>query len=261
MLIKIYSCNILISIISNAIIIEDINWKMSALLIVVLLCFALYLYHISNLLGKSLRNNKKSVFEPKLKYDDLFQSNQRIANKICKILENEESINCSICISGKWGAGKTSIINGVENKLGNKVEIIRINLLDFETIEDVIQYFFSELRRLLKTNDAYVGIGSEIFAYANSYLHHKSGVDFTNSLRKIFGSTDKEYRDAKADLDDVLLAAFTERRIVVAIDDIERCSANKIFSYIFCAKDECVIIGLNREKPLFIRDNPQRDTL
>ncbi|MBQ9346093.1 MAG: hypothetical protein IJT94_01970 [Oscillibacter sp.] len=78
--------------------------------------------------------------DPINQYDSLFEERKKLADNLISILEspfqsgNSDFDTCSICVTGKWGAGKTSVVNGALSKLMQKhpeYTEIRVNALEF----------------------------------------------------------------------------------------------------------------------------------
>lgn len=82
----------------------------------------------------SAGNSSVLTFSPQQTYGQLFESRQKAANQLKKLIVNTDSSAVSICISGEWGIGKTSLINGTtilqddkqfsHSKLEERVEIL-----------------------------------------------------------------------------------------------------------------------------------------
>ena len=71
---------------------------------------------------------------------------QKVAKGIKNYKQNETFI---ISIEGKWGSGKTSLMNLIENEIKDDVEIMHFNPWLLTDIRQVINLFFDELIKVL----------------------------------------------------------------------------------------------------------------
>jgi len=85
------------------------------------------------------------------KQDDLlgFESlARRLANSITN--SNIDTTNSfTIAIEGKWGSGKTSLVNLIRNEIKDEVLILRFNPWMINDFEQLIKYFFSEFVKII----------------------------------------------------------------------------------------------------------------
>lgn len=85
--------------------------------------------------------------------NDLFPSHKKQAEDIVNIISSSSSEPFSICLSGEWGSGKTSVINGVvtllQEKEGNPYDIIYINALELDDKKIVLKYLVTQIREKL----------------------------------------------------------------------------------------------------------------
>lgn len=212
----------------------------SVLLIIFVFLNAANLEFISNV--KSNDNPQNAIDS----YDFLFASRKKQADEIVDIIEESESkYGRSICINGKWGVGKTSFINGVLDKLvqdkknsKTKVNIheIRINAMELDDSASMINYFFNKIEEILKENKIYVGIASEykelVASISGTIVHESVGDFLSNKL-----NSNSDYRENIDNLRELLVNNLYDSRIVIIIDDIERCSAEKAKSFVFLIKE------------------------
>lgn len=71
---------------------------------------------------------------------------KRIAQGILNYEQQEAFV---ISIEGKWGSGKTSLVNLVEKEIQNKVEVMRFNPWLVADLHQVVKLFFDELITVL----------------------------------------------------------------------------------------------------------------
>ena len=178
-------------------------------------------------------------YNPVENVEQLFPQHKAQAERIASIISDPSSDPISICLSGEWGKGKTSVVNGVENLFdGNdSYAFIRINAMELDNKNTLLNYFMREVKSCLKERGVYVGVASE---YAE-FLASMVGAVTTSSVgslfqNRIFGG-EKDYREQKRKLEKLLVAAFGEGKLVLIIDDIERCQADVARDYLFLIKE------------------------
>lgn len=194
-----------------------------------------------------IENNYVINHKPIKKYDQLYGNRKNQCDLVAKIIENEKIISdgYSICISGEWGSGKTSFIEALLDKLKSdnqkneeKVEypVIRINALELENINTLIEYYFKALKNILDEKGAYSGFKSEYKEMVNSFLKiasHDSIADYVTN--KLYPQSD--YRKSIEELDKLIKDVMQNERIIIVVDDIDRCSDKKATETMFFVKE------------------------
>lgn len=171
---------------------------------------------------------------------DLFPGHRDQAEDIANIITNSSAEPISICLSGKWGTGKTSIINGVAEILNNSgkkfVDTIYINALELDDKNTLLRYLMIQIRDKLKSRGVYVGVNSEYAEFVSSITGTLTtsaiGTFIQNKL-----STSSDYRVQKQALELVLDRAYKNGKLVVIVDDIERCYKDTAKEYLFLVKE------------------------
>lgn len=151
---------------------------------------------------------------------------QKVAKGIKNYKQNETFI---ISIEGKWGSGKTSLMNLIENEIKDDVEIMHFNPWLLTDIRQVINLFFDELIKVLcygsfkaKWNE---DIKKDIKTLANILLPDNINVDI--GLIKL----GYKPKDALLKNDDSLEKIKSriniylknlDKKIVIIVDDIDR---------------------------------------
>lgn len=196
------------------------------------------------------------------RYDSLFLSRKYQADEIVDIIgSNVSESGYSICINGEWGIGKTSLANGVLDKLkmhektskNSCVDIfeIRINSMELDDSISLINYFFKKVKEILIINKIYVGIASEykelVASISGTIIH----TDISDFLTKKFSNNNSDYRENIERLSQLLTNNLNSSRILIIIDDIDRCSGEKAKSFLFLMKE---IATMNRCITLFLAD-------
>ena len=151
---------------------------------------------------------------------------QKVAKGIKNYKQNETFI---ISIEGKWGSGKTSLMNLIENEIKDDVEIMHFNPWLLTDIKQVINLFFDELIKVLcygsfkaKWNE---DIKKDIKTLANILLPDNINVDI--GLIKLgykpkdaFIKNDESLEKIKSRINEYLKSL--DKKIVIIVDDIDR---------------------------------------
>lgn len=196
-----------------------------------------------------------SVFEPKEKYLDLSENFRKVADRLVNIIKMDSAATYSICLAGDWGIGKTSIVHGAMERLRRSneaiYEVIYINALELDTSESLFRYLFARIKQILKKNGVYVGIGSTYRKFVGSAVDTITKSSLSMLLEGELFSENEDYRDQKIALSHLIGKAIGIGRIVVVVDDIERCHKEKVKDYLFFVKE---IASLERCIPIFVTD-------
>ncbi|MCR8711192.1 KAP family P-loop NTPase fold protein [Aliarcobacter butzleri] len=155
---------------------------------------------------------------------------QKVAKGIKNYKQNETFI---ISIEGKWGSGKTSLMNLIENEIKDDVEIMHFNPWLLTDIRQVINLFFDELIKVLcygsfkaKWNE---DIKKDLKALASILLPDNINVDI--GLIKLgykpkdaFIKNDESLEKIKSRINGYLKKLYEEfgKKIVIIVDDIDR---------------------------------------
>lgn len=173
--------------------------------------------------------------------DLLFPKHRAQAEQIANIICNSSSEPFSICLSGKWGVGKTSVMNGVikllEEKSNNTYDFIQINALELDNKQTMFNYLMTQMKDCLWNRGVYVGVDSEY----RDFLASAAGTITTGAigafLQKIVTRGEKDYRTQKKKLERVLERAYPSGKLIVIIDDIERCNRTLAREALFLIKE------------------------
>ena len=195
-------------------------------------------FFASNLLIKLCYRKRKYSYNSNLgfnfdnpidkKNEDLLKRNniaKQIANRIKNTVNKETSF--AIGINGKWGDGKTSFINLInQNLIENKRIIIKFNPWLNNDEKSIIYSFFDELSLKLKTYNK--ELSNNILKYAT--LLNSVGTESVSKLSNLFSTIQKEPSiDLKGRFDsineEILKSGF---QFVIFIDDLDRLYENEI---------------------------------
>jgi predicted KAP-like P-loop ATPase len=158
-----------------------------------------------------------------------------------QIIEFSQPESLVIGIHGPWGSGKSSVLNLLARKLGEKAAdpihaspvIVRFNPWNFSTIDQLVVMFFAELGRAIKGRDpskaaSAIGTALEVFGELLApvaSLGGGVGASISFGLIKRAGAAlrrtkDKTLHDRKTELNRLL--SDYGKRVVVFVDDIDR---------------------------------------
>jgi predicted KAP-like P-loop ATPase len=159
--------------------------------------------------------------------------------------KDKESLTIGLC--GKWGTGKTSILNLIEAKLKDeKYKIIKFNPWNFKEQDELIQAFFKELYQQLNYVDDHkvftkfslffkrifhiLSFGQYIPSIAphavllapliKEYANLLDNLTFKKSLEEVKNKIEKVLRK--------IAKKNKNRKIIVFIDDIDRLNDKEI---------------------------------
>lgn len=152
---------------------------------------------------------------------------KKVANGISNYNQNETLI---FSIEGKWGSGKTSLINLIESEIKEEVEILHFNPWLLTDIRQVIKLFFDELIKVLshgsfkaKWNEE---IKKDLKTFTSALLPESVTfkVPFVNAVYKpksiLHSNGEESLEKIKSKINNYLKEL--DKKIVIIIDDIDR---------------------------------------
>ena len=159
---------------------------------------------------------------------------ERISEAIVSYSSDE---NLIIGLEGKWGSGKTSILNLIEENLKDEVEIFRFSPWNFISRKQLVSDFFDQFSYFLGDSRHDFKSVSECLkkmAYLLKPVKYYSGVagDIAKVLESVLNGTgdfltkELNFEKIKQRINKILLE--NDKKIVVMIDDIDRLSDNEI---------------------------------
>ena len=180
-------------------------------------------------------------YAPVQSAEELFPQHRMHANDIANIIFKSSSEPFSICISGEWGTGKTSVVHGVidilKSRGADSYEFIHINALELDNKQALMHYLFSRIKEILKARGVYVGIDSEFKDFISSSTGALTSDSIGTLIHKKFFHENDDYRIQKEKLEKVLQRAFGQGKLIVIVDDIERCERTIAREYLFLIKE------------------------
>lgn len=211
-------------------------------------------------LKEETKLEKQNELNPIIRHEDLYEDRRYQLNNLINIISNEESdYGYSICISAKWGSGKTSFVNCVLNKLtseydNNKsmlsIAEIRINAMELDNLSSLVNYLFDRIKDILKESGIYVGISSEYQDLISSLMGTVT-TEATGDFIKSKLSSNSDYRENLSNLNQLIITQLKNKKIIIIVDDLERCTKEKSLEFLLFIKE---IAMLNRCVIIFLTD-------
>lgn len=202
----------------------------------------------------------ENIFLPVVQKEELFGARRQQAEMVAKLIQRQGRDACAICITGEWGSGKTSFLNGVINELQNtrseeqKDCVIWVRTLELDSLENLLQYLFGEIRRELKKRGAYVGLSSEYQKFLQAAAASLTTQETSGILGTRLFHTPENYREKRDALDKIIQQTMSDSLFLVVVDDIERCSADKIQQFVAFIREAAT---LSNCMPIFLTDYEQ----
>ena len=173
---------------------------------------------------------------------------KELANAITLYTQKE---NLVVGLCGRWGCGKTSILNLVTEEIEKITEtrpdeekpiIIRFNPWNYSDCTQLISQFFETLSATLKTQDfgnSLLKVGEALEKYSSimEYTQYIPGVgtylkplaDLTQSTGELMGQCGDREKSIDVQKEKVIKALDEQKRkFIVVIDDIDRLNNNQI---------------------------------
>jgi len=139
-----------------------------------------------------------------------------------------------IGLYGKWGEGKTTIMNFIQQELPSKTIIVNFNPWLFSDEQQLLRSFFKSLTNAMGVSEKKTSekIGSLIsdYSYAIGSLTHLIGID-KDAIKQMGNHlTDQSSEDLKKRIDELIIKSG--KNIAVFVDDIDRLDVVEI-QYVF----------------------------
>lgn len=174
------------------------------------------------------------------------------AKQLAKVISDYEAKeNYAISIQGKWGCGKTSVINMILEEIvnistgesRNEIVIVQFNPWNFTDTTQLINQFFITLSNSLKWDDKdkkakKIGAAIEKYSMALEYSEYIPVIGtYLKTVPKFFSNFGKKMKEkAEARENDIIYRkqvvedelSKLDKRILVVIDDIDRLSNEQI---------------------------------
>ncbi len=162
--------------------------------------------------------------------EDWFQRYE-FAKRIAAIVgRNMNSNSLTVSIYGKWGQGKTTLLNFIEKELSEDVIAIHFNPWLFSETPQLLKSFFENFAIALgkSSTTGKEKVGNFFKEYASAIGTITQFVGFSTEGLKNLGDKISEVsvQDLKTRIDDFIITA--DKNIVVFIDDIDRLDVNEV---------------------------------
>ena len=140
----------------------------------------------------------------------------------------------AVMLDGKWGQGKTSLIRALEN-CDNEFKYVRITLGYSVNIKAILEDIEKQIRNIFNEERFYSKSDKNLHAYFKM-MCDLSSVTVDENIGKIVDAIDSRstIENAKNDINKLLdeFRVQTGKRVVIIIDDLERCHPSNI-KYVF----------------------------
>lgn len=179
-------------------------------------------------------------FLPVKDYEPLFPRQKQLADRLADMIRTHDTREpLSICVAGEWGAGKTSVVNGAMDRLKRSCsyEYLYIQTMELDTLSSLFQYVFGRLRAILKKRGAYVGIGSAYRQFLTSALGKITDASLAAMVESRLFPSSEDYRVQIRELEACIASVLGDDKIVIIVDDVERCEPEKAQQFIFFIKE------------------------
>lgn len=224
---------------------NGISFFILSIILIISQCWEIKIRKVDNLKGP--------VFDPIETYSAIYDTRKHQAEELIRLIEDADIGKLSVCLSGNWGVGKTSFVNGVIDKIKSSekydYDVIRINALEIDSIDSLFKLFFDQIKSILVRRRTYVGIASEYEEFLSSAAGIVTNEKYGVFLKQRLFHSKNDYRASKSTLGELISDALGRDKVIVVIDDIERCSPDKAKEFIFFVKEvatmeKCISIFL-----------------
>jgi predicted KAP-like P-loop ATPase len=192
-------------------------------------------------------NGQSSLFagdDPILNSNDDLLNRTRLASAIAEeVQEMNAERGAVVAITGKWGTGKTSLLNLTANILReqDQIQVVEFNPWFFSGTDQLISFFFDEMARQLSSErsrkqrlkDATANIAEKFNKYSASLSPLKfvpGAGQILDAAQKTAEGVSQAFRasiyEQRIEISNTL--AGLDGRIVVLIDDIDRLTRQEI---------------------------------
>jgi len=153
---------------------------------------------------------------------------ERIAFKIQSKLPSNTSGALAIGITGKWGSGKTSFTNMINEKINTKNRIVfKFNPWLSQSSDNIIEDFFSIMANELKVYDKKISTDLKEYSTALTNIDDNIFTKAVDSLNDLI-SEKASKQDYYENINKALLES--RKQIIVFIDDLDRLDKKEVVS-------------------------------
>ncbi|MDD4527547.1 MAG: P-loop NTPase fold protein [Candidatus Margulisbacteria bacterium] len=197
------------------------------LLFITLYCFKKY-----KKTGEPHVNKEEYLYSDSSIFDyeqDLLDRRQFINEQLMPIIESANADSYVIGVEGKWGDGKTSILNLLEKTLllKNNYVLLKFSPWSFDKNISLIKTFYTEINRKfseLSDNTIVPKILKKYFKSVQGISINSWGINFS------FPDVEKNNQELKEEVENAIRHEIGDKKIIIVIDDLDRLTANEILS-------------------------------
>ena len=170
---------------------------------------------------------------PRKTYKELFSIRKNeVKNLYYKIHSQNDGEPFAIMIKGKWGSGKTSLMNGFKDEYGSEFDFIDVNVGYTCDIGSVLGNIDKSFQNIFEEQlFFYKDSNKSIWNYFKLLKELTNGI-YEKSLDKIIEniSSRESFTEAKNSINTLLdeYGRLTGKRIIIVIDDLERCPSQNL---------------------------------
>lgn len=188
------------------------------------------IYSISDLYNKRITNEELVLLEEKAvseREDDLLDLDLFVDSIEDSLVQCKPKENYVISLTGKWGCGKTSVINMLKNKINSSDNAVLdvFNPWKYDNKLSLFKGFYNHIFKLFGKNYGYFNYKELFKKYENlifNLLENKTNI----SLHNIFNNCDKDIDAIKSNINDCI--NYNDKKIIIVIDDIDRLDKQQI---------------------------------
>ena len=194
----------------------------------------IYLIFFNNEKRKDLQKNNSNTKESLLLDDNPIQLNQQRIIPIKNMIKNHSFNNSfSMALIGKWGSGKSSYLETLEQELKSEYEIIFINVWQLENSKNITNELKKELDNIIFRYNKALWLTQLIrrlfiqdyFSIVSKYL--------TKTAIKSNFTFEPTLKESKENLRGILNQALNGKKIILLIDELDRINSPEEILNIF----------------------------
>lgn len=202
----------------------------------------------------SVNNLLKSNSPADLQKEDLFNTRPKAEAMRDFIKSDSGSLikNKMLVLYGEWGSGKTTIFKFIENELNKDFETVFFEAWRHEKDDNLPLSLFDAVYEKVKNEvglkDAFESIYSVMKGFAKSTKFNFGLVSIDNkefieeiekhemeSAKSLFNKN-KQFNEMFQKIEDAILAQGNKEKILVLIDDLDRCEPEKVLDLLSAIK-------------------------